>query len=242
MKVFLLPLLTLFSIHLSAQQIQVQYYTPAAVPGAAPTRYTLHADAAHSLFISHAIGLDDRSDVDAQVFSLSLGLKEDNWLYTENASKRILYQLPLITQEVILVEDEVQTIQWTLHPEQKTIETFTCMKATGHFRGRDYIAWWTPSVPIAAGPWKIRGLPGLILELSDAEEKVKLLFESLRPSDFPIEEPTIKEKVYPFEEAHSLQKKAAEKHFRFMEARLKKNGTNIKVNISSADPWERSNN
>lgn len=40
-------------------------------------------------------------------------------------------------------------------------------KATCRFRGRDYEAWYTPEIPRSEGPWKLQGLPGLILKASD---------------------------------------------------------------------------
>jgi hypothetical protein len=41
----------------------------------------------------------------------------------------------------------------------------------GFFRGRNYIAWYSPDIPKPYGPWKLFGLPGMILEARDKERK-----------------------------------------------------------------------
>ena len=46
---------------------------------------------------------------------------------------------------------------------------YTCQKATCHFRGRNYVAWFAPDIPVRQGPWKLGGLPGLILKAHDTD-------------------------------------------------------------------------
>lgn len=59
--------------------------------------------------------------------------------------------------------------QWALKDVQQTICGYHCQKATCHWRGRDYVAWFTPEIPIRRGPWKFGGLPGLIMKVSDTK-------------------------------------------------------------------------
>ena len=70
----------------------------------------------------------------------------------------------LIVKEVPLIE------KWKLHSETKKMSHFLCKKATIYFRGRNYVAWYTSETPVPFGPWKLRGLPGIILELYDVDE------------------------------------------------------------------------
>ncbi|WP_295201246.1 GLPGLI family protein [uncultured Chryseobacterium sp.] len=52
--------------------------------------------------------------------------------------------------------------------DEKIIIGYPCKKATTTFNKRMYTAWYTKEVPISEGPYRFKGLPGLILEIEDA--------------------------------------------------------------------------
>lgn len=54
---------------------------------------------------------------------------------------------------------------------KETILGMSCTKATCRFAGRDYVAWFTTEIPINDGPYKFRGLPGLVVKLADSENE-----------------------------------------------------------------------
>jgi len=56
---------------------------------------------------------------------------------------------------------------WTLGTRDSTIIGYHCMQAFTTFHGRKWTVWFTTEIPVSEGPWKLHGLPGLIL---DAEE------------------------------------------------------------------------
>jgi len=64
---------------------------------------------------------------------------------------------------------EKPTFDWTLTNESDSLLGYYCLKATCNYEGRDYIAWFTPEIPISDGPWKFFGTPGLILFIADTE-------------------------------------------------------------------------
>jgi GLPGLI family protein len=66
--------------------------------------------------------------------------------------------------------DTLNLMRWAITSETKQVDSFTCTKATTHFRGRDYVAWFCPDIPLPHGPSKFGGLPGLIVELFDTNK------------------------------------------------------------------------
>lgn len=60
--------------------------------------------------------------------------------------------------------DVAPVINWKIKEEYKNILGFQCQKATGTFRGRIWTAYFTLEIPSQLGPWKIGGLPGLVLQ------------------------------------------------------------------------------
>lgn len=63
--------------------------------------------------------------------------------------------------------DEPWTNNWKIENEVKSINGFSCQKATITKYGRNFIAWYAKEITIPDGPYKFNGLPGLILELYD---------------------------------------------------------------------------
>ncbi|HJV20852.1 MAG TPA: GLPGLI family protein [Sediminibacterium sp.] len=98
-----------------------------------------------------------------------------------NRSENILLEKKksLYTKEVLLVKEEVPRQAWVLEEEQKIIGRFSCKKAVAFFRGRRYIAWYCPDLPYSFGPWKLNGLPGLIVETRDEEGEVSFSLKQI---------------------------------------------------------------
>jgi len=79
----------------------------------------------------------------------------------------------------IYIAEKRPEIDWKLQPETKKIGNFNAHKAVGKFRGREYTAWYTLEVSLPYGPWKLQGLPGIILEAYDEKKEMYLYFKSL---------------------------------------------------------------
>lgn len=69
----------------------------------------------------------------------------------------------------IRCEEPEESPQWTLSADTATILSYLCHKAECQFKGRKWTAWFTSDIPSSEGPWKLCGLPGLILKAEDGE-------------------------------------------------------------------------
>lgn len=58
-------------------------------------------------------------------------------------------------------------IEWEIGDSVCTILGYECLQATAHYHGRQWTAWFAPEIPLSDGPWKLHGLPGLILAASE---------------------------------------------------------------------------
>lgn len=110
----------------------------------------------------------------------SVGAKEMNQLFMYDplwnmeslrsvADKKVTYQKRYKTKYEY--EELQPELKWQLHNDSKKILDYSCKKATVKYRGREFIAWYTTEVPINNGPYVFEGLPGLILELEDSQNK-----------------------------------------------------------------------
>lgn len=81
--------------------------------------------------------------------------------------------------DTLFVKDKARIISWELLNETKNINSFSCQKAIGNFRGRTYTVWFTNDIPVSLGPWKLNGLPWLILEATDSLNQFQFFAEKI---------------------------------------------------------------
>ncbi|OJV87187.1 MAG: hypothetical protein BGO34_12615 [Bacteroidia bacterium 44-10] len=69
--------------------------------------------------------------------------------------------------EYVVYEDDLHNQDWQVTDSLKTILGYNCQQVVCDFRGRHWTVWFTPDIPVSNGPWKLGGLPGLIMEAYD---------------------------------------------------------------------------
>jgi GLPGLI family protein len=84
-----------------------------------------------------------------------------------------------LSDEAYILYEPIPDIAWKITDEQIQLGKFVCTKATAQFRGRLWIVWFTSDVPVRAGPWKLQGLPGLIVQASTEADRYYFKLEKL---------------------------------------------------------------
>lgn len=78
-----------------------------------------------------------------------------------------------------LAEENAPKINWATTKDTATFSGIACKKATAYFKGRKWIVWYAPELPFQSGPWKLNGLPGLIIEAYDEKKEVQFQFAGI---------------------------------------------------------------
>ena len=101
---------------------------------------------------------------------------EGNIIYKNLRDSILIFREDFKKSAIIVNEPKLPKILWQISDEKKMVYVYECQKATTFFRGRNYTAWFTRKIPIANGPWKLHGLPGLILEFQTDDNKYRMKF------------------------------------------------------------------
>lgn len=78
-----------------------------------------------------------------------------------------------------LMEEDAPKISWKLTKDTASFSGVKCKKATASFKGRNWTAWYAEDLPFQSGPWKLNGLPGLIIEAYDDKKEVQFQFAGI---------------------------------------------------------------
>lgn len=66
-------------------------------------------------------------------------------------------------------EESMPTLDWQLQEGDTIIAEHTCYKAMVLHRGQTWTVWYAPDITVSDGPWKLCGLPGLILQATTTD-------------------------------------------------------------------------
>lgn len=66
-------------------------------------------------------------------------------------------------------EEDMPELEWELTDSVTNVLGYECHSAVCNFRGREWTAFYTEEIPLMDGPWKLYGLPGLIMTASDKD-------------------------------------------------------------------------
>lgn len=122
-------------------------------------------------------------------YDYSQGIKSQTFI-TDTATYTVIFkkkenvlfgkQRDIGSKEFYYTYEKIPKLKWDLLPDKKNIQDIECNLAKTFFRGRTYYAWYAPSIPNNYGPWKLNGLPGLIVEAYDETKEVIFNLKSIK--------------------------------------------------------------
>lgn len=117
--------------------------------------------------------------VEAKVWADFSSKKSSSISFAHVPKTRFRYYIQKIQNNIFVLDkigtgnyiyEDTTNFDWKLSDEKKMIAGFQCQKATTSAFGRNFTAWFTSEIPIHDGPYKFRGLPGLIIEIYDHQK------------------------------------------------------------------------
>ncbi|MDE5796890.1 MAG: GLPGLI family protein [Muribaculaceae bacterium] len=72
-----------------------------------------------------------------------------------------------ICQDWLRYEEEIPVFDWEPTDSVINVLGYECQSAKCNFRGREWTVFYAEDIPVMDGPWKLQGLPGLIMKASD---------------------------------------------------------------------------
>jgi GLPGLI family protein len=203
-RIFYVSLLLLFTFHLSSAQEKIPiiakaYYNLTHVNDTANRTHPfqeeliLYIGAEASLYTGRA-GERSREQIQEQMndsaFDGNLTITASSGgmggYFFFQPDKKHFKEIKTFAGKQYSFNDEYPSLDWKLVDESKNVGGYACQRADVSYGGRTYIAWFTAELPFPYGPWKLQGLPGLILEAKDASGDVSFSyagFETLESGD-----------------------------------------------------------
>ena len=113
----------------------------------------------------------------------------NEWVTKYPNSNQIFHTTFLISDKY-KVKQEIQ-LDWKLTNEFSKILNYDVQKATTEFGGRKWTAWFTKEIPIPDGPYKFKGLPGLILKIEDSRRNHVFELRGIKSNQEPFIYPNL---------------------------------------------------
>lgn len=161
--------------------LEVHYYQPVAEEeelAGERKHYVLRCDARTSEF---SLFTPVQWEADGLYQGSNRSKKEDCWIFKDHQHRQLLEFSVSLQGTNYCITDSLPAINWQVLQETRMLrQSILVRKARGSYGGRRYTAWFAPGIPIQDGPWKLAGLPGLILEAYDDDREVVFNFRLLK--------------------------------------------------------------
>jgi GLPGLI family protein len=150
-------------------------------------RYDLHSNLVIEMKIEGNSDPEDELSEEGNAISMFNFRSLDKNYYLDE--EPLLLDRRVIKGELIKPEWEI------IGDSVSKIATYDCIMAKGNVCGRKYTVWFTPEIAVNCGPWKLWGLPGLILNARSDDGEVDIQLRSLNKTELSPKEPLVKETI-----------------------------------------------
>lgn len=112
--------------------------------------------------------------------------RDGNFYIVKNSADARMTTYDLNGLEKFRIEEPIPQWDWQISDSTRNILGYECYEASTRFHGREWTVWFTPDIPVMDGPWKLCGLPGIILEATDKSGTYSFIADGVRPTTRPI--------------------------------------------------------
>ena len=108
---------------------------------------------------------------------------DGSYYVVKSATDNKFYYYDKVGTERFCYEEDIPQLNWAVSDSTKTILGYECFLASVDYHGRKWFVWFSPEIPVAAGPWKLQGVPGLILEASTEDGLYRFVADGIQQTE-----------------------------------------------------------
>ena len=114
--------------------------------------------------------------------------------YRSGFRGQFIFKTPTVKQTLVAdimgvthyIYSEPVPVVWAIGTVTATIAGYACQQATATWGGCNWLAWFAREIPVADGPYKFYGLPGLIVQVADTHQHYIYELVALRRQPAPV--------------------------------------------------------
>ena len=145
----------------------------------------LYFNEASSVFLWSKIGDDELKSDGMGNLTRAEHRRDGCFNYLNSIENELISKEVISFEEFHYVEQEIPKIDWKITTLKRDIAGYECTLAEGVYGDRKYNAWFTESIPTKFGPWKLQGLPGLILRVADEAKEFSFSLTGIKKCSEP---------------------------------------------------------
>jgi len=125
--------------------------------------------------------------------------RKDAYIIYRDLNNGKIFDITTLLSKEYVIEDTLICQNWKIKNDMKEVAGHICMNASFYdtVKGKEVIAWFALDLPVSIGPDKYCGLPGMILEINEANGAVVYTATTVLLSNEKVEiiKPTAKKKT-----------------------------------------------